>query len=403
MVAVARLRAAAAVLLISGLAGSAAQAQATKAYRDAVKAIEKKDWGTAQGLLRSAIAERSEERKRYIPHYYLGVALFELGDCDAALGEWQESQRQGALGREELERIGNSRATCQARKDEQALGAADLGAGRALEQADQAAGALRSAMGPGDDGLWRQGNPSLSARQREVETRLESTRAMIATAKTERDAGALARGDRAAREIAKEIDALRNEAQRLRSEHGERVSSLRTELDDVVAAARATLRDTADLAPYPPQLRRRRADLEGVLRELEGSKQSADHDYLEGVSSRLSFSVQQLKEVAAGPPAALSAAADAFFGGDFAAVLARLATIADDPARVRAHSLLLRSAAGYYLWVERGESDQALLAAAAADAVACQRAAAGLAPPPTLFSPRFVQFFTASIATPGRL
>ena len=332
----------------------------------------------------SAIAERSEEKKRYTPHYYLGVALFELGDCDAALGEWQESQRQGVLGREELGRIASGRAACQARQDEKAWSAADLGASRALEQADQAAEALRSAMGSGNDELWRQGSPSLSARQREVETRLESARAMVATARTGRDAGALARGDRAAREIAKELDALRNEAQRLRGEHGERLGSVRTKLDDVVAAARATLKDTADLAPYPQQMKRRRADLEGVLRELEGAKQSADHDYLEGLSSRLSFSVQQLKEVAAGPPAALSDAADAFFAGDFAKVLARLATIADAPGRVRAHSLLLRSAAGYYLWVERGESDQALLAAAAADAVSCQRADAALGPPPTL-------------------
>jgi TolA-binding protein len=400
MVAVARLRAAAFALMISGLAGSAAQAQATKAYRDAVKAIEKKDWNGAQQLLRGAIAERSEERKRYTPHYYLGVALFELGDCDAALGEWQESQRQGALGREELARIASGRAACQARRDEQALATADLGAGRALEQADHAAAALRTAMGSGNDELWRQGNPSLSARQSEVESRLEAARAMVATAKTERDASALARGDRAAREIAKELDALRNEAQRLRSEHGERIGGLRTKLDDVVAAARATLKDTADLAPYPQQIKRRRADLESLLRELEGSKQSADHDYLEGLSSRLSFSTQQLKEVAAGPPAALADAADAFFAGDFAEVLARLATIADAPARVRAHSLLLRSAAGYYLWVERGESDQALLAAAAADAVSCQRADAALAPPPTLFSPRFVQFFAAPTATP---
>ena len=159
MVAVARLRAAAVALMLSALAGSAAQAQATKAYRDAVKAIEKKDWNAAQQLLRGAIAERSEERKRYIPHYYLGVALFELGDCDAALGEWQESQRQGAVGREELERIASGRAACQARKDEQTLAAADLGASRALEQADQAAAALRSAMGSGNDELWRQGNP----------------------------------------------------------------------------------------------------------------------------------------------------------------------------------------------------------------------------------------------------
>jgi hypothetical protein len=386
--------------LIAALAGWPVLAQATKAYRDGVKAIEKKDWETAKDLMRSAIAERSEERKRYLPHYYLGVALFELGDCESALGEWQESQRQAALGKEELARMESGRATCRSRREEQALAAAELGARRALEQADQAAGALRAAMGSGNDELWREGDPSLSDRRRDVEARLDSERASLEKARGEEDAAALARGEHSVAGIAKELDALRAEVERRRGEHGERLGSLRSELDDQVAAARALLRETADLAPYPAQMRRRRADLESVLRELEGSKGSADKRYLEGLSSRVSFSAQQLKEAAAPPPAALAGAADAFFAGDFAKVLASLATIADDPARVRAHSLLLRSAAGYYLWIERGESDSALLAAAAADAVSCQRADAGLAPPPTLFSPRYVQFFAASVAGP---
>jgi hypothetical protein len=292
----------------------------------------------------------------------------------------------------------SGRTTCQSRREEQAVAAAELGARRALEQADQAAGALRAAMGSGNDELWREGRPSLSERRRDVEARLESERASLEKATREGDEAALARGDRSVAGIAKELDALRAEVERRRGEHGERLGTLRSELGDQVAAARALLRETADLAPYPAQIKRRRADLESVLRELDGSKESADNKYLEGLSSRVSFSAEQLKEASAGPPAALANAADAFFAGDFAKVLASLATIANDPARVRAHSLLLRSAAGYYLWVERGESDQALLAAAAADAVSCQRADARLAPPPALFSPRYVDFFVASVA-----
>jgi hypothetical protein len=114
------------------------------------------------------------------------------------------------------------------------------------------------------------------------------------------------------------------------------------------------------------------------------------------VSSRLNFSLKQAQDVTARPPAVLSAAADSFFAGDYAKVLESLAAFSSDSDRARAHSLLLRSAAGYYSWVEGGEIDQELLARAAADAALCQRIDAKLAPPPALFSPRFLAFFTAA-------
>jgi hypothetical protein len=272
---------------------------------------------------------------------------------------------------------------------------AERAAFEALELAGRSAAALASALDPSLAEPWRRGDPSPSARQRDAEARLESVRAAIDRARADRDASALERGGSAAREVARDFDELRAEAQRLRSEQGARVGGLRKRVEGLAATARALLRGTSDLAPYPPQLRRRRADLESLLAEVDGPAANRTDGYLEGLASRLSFSTRQLEEVAARPPEVLTAAAESFFAGDYAAVLAGLATLPSD-ARARAHALLLRSAAGYYLWVEQGESDPALLAAASADAAECQTVDAGPRPPATLFSPRFVEFFASA-------
>jgi hypothetical protein len=365
-----------------------------------VKAVESRNWAEAKRLMRSAIGERSEERKRYTPYYYLGLALFELGDCDGALGSWQESERQGALGRDELEKIRDGRAVCRSRSDDRTRVAAELAAVEAMEQAARSAAGLRSALGPGIDDLWQRGDPSPSDREKDASARLEAARVLIEKARAERDAGALGRGESEAREIAKVLDQLRAEALRLRSEQRARLGNQRAKIDDLVGAARELLRSTSDLAPYPPQVRRKRADLESLLAEVDNLADGATDAYLAGLISRLTFSVQQAEEVTARPPAALSKAADSFFAGDYAGVLDALATPTGDSARVRAHSLLLRSAAGYYLWVQGGESDQDLLAAAAADAALCQRIDAELRPPSALFSPRFVEFFATAVGSP---
>ena len=79
-----------------------------ESYRSGVEAIEAQRWAVAEERMREALAGRSEEDgklfrrgipRRYFPHYYLGVALFESGDCAGALESWSESERQGMITR----------------------------------------------------------------------------------------------------------------------------------------------------------------------------------------------------------------------------------------------------------------------------------------------------------------
>lgn len=78
-----------------------------RSYLDGVRAFERQDWETAARLLSQAIAGRGEESPRarlvgaipepYLPHAYLGLALFRLRLCQAARPELAESLRQKAV------------------------------------------------------------------------------------------------------------------------------------------------------------------------------------------------------------------------------------------------------------------------------------------------------------------
>ena len=92
-------------------------------------------------------------------------------------------------------------------------------------------------------------------------------------------------------------------------------------------------------------------------------------------------------------PEKLRLAIAAYLGGDYrrAADLLAVADLGDDRATKVAH--LVRGAARFALWVESGERDGALLEQARADVRACQRLDPGVAPAPSLFSPRYADLF----------
>jgi hypothetical protein len=70
-------------------------------------AFRQGNWKVVVEAMTAAIAQRPEERGRinigsnnnqpYLPHYYLGLARFRLGDCRGALESWQRSLQQGYL------------------------------------------------------------------------------------------------------------------------------------------------------------------------------------------------------------------------------------------------------------------------------------------------------------------
>jgi tetratricopeptide (TPR) repeat protein len=78
-------------------------------YNKGVEAVNARRYAEAAPLLAKAIAERPTEGTElkvsmtvvaaYTPHFWLGIARFNLGDVDAALREWRVSEEQGAIAR----------------------------------------------------------------------------------------------------------------------------------------------------------------------------------------------------------------------------------------------------------------------------------------------------------------
>ena len=82
-----------------------------EAYNRGVKAVNAKQYAVAVQAFEAAIAaapsESSAARVRntamvYVPHYWLGVAKFNLGDVEGAVRAWRISEEQGAIAKTEL-------------------------------------------------------------------------------------------------------------------------------------------------------------------------------------------------------------------------------------------------------------------------------------------------------------
>src|SRR6266545_2096532 len=92
------------LLLLVALPAAAAQEKWWDAYNRGVKAVNAKSYDVAVAALQKAMAEMPVEsnavRTRneiivYVPHFWLGIAKFNLADVDGALREWKTSEEQG--------------------------------------------------------------------------------------------------------------------------------------------------------------------------------------------------------------------------------------------------------------------------------------------------------------------
>jgi hypothetical protein len=89
---------------------SAASAQDDAAFKAGIDARNAKKWQEAAQNMRRAIQMNPQEGTRkaatglfgrggteYLPHFFLGEALFNLQDCAGAVDEWGKSEQQGAV------------------------------------------------------------------------------------------------------------------------------------------------------------------------------------------------------------------------------------------------------------------------------------------------------------------
>jgi hypothetical protein len=117
-------------LVLFGLA-SAVHAQDAE-FRAGIDAREAKRWGDVVTQMSLAIKAKPEEENRrvgsrfggvlgrgetYLPHFFLGEALFYQNDCAGALDEWWKSQQQGVINERKdlLDILIKGYAACEAR------------------------------------------------------------------------------------------------------------------------------------------------------------------------------------------------------------------------------------------------------------------------------------------------
>lgn len=98
-----------AMILVASIAYAAPE-KWFDAYSRGVKAVNAKNYSAAAEALQKAISETPQEGINvragnslitYVPHFWLGIAKFNLGDVDGALREWNISEQQGVISRTE--------------------------------------------------------------------------------------------------------------------------------------------------------------------------------------------------------------------------------------------------------------------------------------------------------------
>lgn len=367
-------------------------------YKDALKAVEIQDWETAIGLLRQAIEEQPTAKtgtfKKYIPHYYLGLSLYELGNCKSALFVWAKSKEQEVVTRlKEFSTLQHGVEVCEKRIARQEISsdlAEVVGLATALQQ-------LRNQPELAEP--WKTGDPSWDQRFTTAGQLLEEARSVVQRRDSQVSLADLERAREQVQSAARQLDIVQSEARnRLKELQANKEiqaefevrSRLLTELQE---DARQVLSDTADLDPFPPRLAELRSEVQLLLVEADETRMSLRPYEIDGLRMALSGALERLKQASSSPPDTLVAGATAFFSADYEQVLEIVAGGKFLSGRQAAHAQLFRAASLYSLWVATGEKDDLLRAEAGSAVRSCREEDITLVPLSRAFSPRFVDFF----------
>lgn len=398
-------------ILAVGFAAWPAAAGLRDTYNQALDAIGDKQWQRAERLLREAIAQRPTEAKRlplkrmlypYLPHYFLGFAHSQRGDCRAALAEWKISIDQRAiLGLDASAQLQKNRAICQQRIDRlQQLSAATKSAlTDAAAKAERLAAPSRApllALG------WEGGSGSLGQRLDAARLLIAETGGKLEQAVAAQDVQGATQAHQSALAAQELLDSALTDADRFAGQMAAKSLERRVRANEVREFAARVDELLRARSPLPPGLRGQRQQLESLLSVAQGLPSTATLEQIEGLERRLGSFESELERAKSPPPGKLRSGAIAFLRGDYETVLERLAEITYRDAKALAHSLLLRSAAAFALHLAGGESAIDLLEQARQDVIAAKTAVPDLVPAPKAFSPRYVRFFdSVEPATPA--
>ncbi len=451
------------IVLVVLLTAAVGGADPRESYTEGIRAMDKGEWQEAARWMRRAIDEdpaESDKRIRlygmrfepYVPHYQLGVALQEAGDCRGALAAFAESLEQGVIqGLDKFRDLERRRDECGGSLPPPTATATatpappatptpppfDTERFRRLEEAAQQAisraeNAAREVAGRRDSrdfaAAWSR-NPQLATRQQQAGEAIAVAKSKLAAAAKDRSFDDLEDARRLAAQaeeslggVSSTLEAAKREIEaEQRRQREAALERLRNDVRQLVPAAREALatgdelssngqRQVADTASRLRQLVDQASTLPSSLgpAELESLREQlarATESHRRAVSRRLAEENKPVPPTPTPVPTAtplpsvppglpmLRGGVDAFLKGDYQGAVERLDAESLVEPREAAVGYLVRAAARYYLYLEGGEDQEDLLEEARDDIRACRRTDRTVAPLPELFSPRFVRLF----------
>jgi hypothetical protein len=390
------------------LAATALHADYRDAYKRGLDAFVAKRWDEAARQMRLAIGERPEAAagvlgtsfRRYTPHYYLGVALAEQGDCRDAVETLDAAEKQGKLSKEEVGNLTQRRQTCRNRvqKTSEAVAAAQRDVDAAAAAAFQVAGVEGA---PLMRDAWREGSPSFAARQEPANAQLAAARALLARADQELDAEKAAEAARSAQAARRDLEALFADATARRDQLQAEAQRELATLHKSIGEARRRVGDVSrTLAPLPAAIAKQAERVEETLTRAAAADAGTPAAELRRLQDALKLSLRELQAAVKPPPDELQRAAGAYFGGDYAGALAALSATPFTEPRAAAHACLLRAASLHGLAVLQPGKDGSANRQTRDELHRCLASPAVVKPLATVFPPSFVALYAEVAAEP---
>jgi tetratricopeptide (TPR) repeat protein len=358
----------AAIVLFVLLAAAQAGADYKDSYRKGIEALDRKRWDDVARYMREAIGENPTEGERiklyglrfetYLPHFYLGAAYLNLGNCEAATKSFETSRSQGAIrNHPKWPELLDGLKSCE-------------GSAPSPKASSPAPTAAPPTPRPGPDPA--QVAQAVQAAEGAVASAEESGRAVAQ----------LSADPRLSPLWSREADLGRTE----------------TDGRETLAAARAKLdtgRRTSDLALLADareQATRARERLERVRSAAEKKRESPQP----APTVAPPFATPKPAASEGVTPADLMAGAQAYFAGRYDDAVRLLEPALGLKGRAGVQARLLRAAGRYALFRAGGEKDAVLRRQAADDVAASKQADPSLVPDSAAFSPQFLDFFRAN-------
>jgi hypothetical protein len=353
------------LVLLLLLTAAEVRADYKDSYRKGIEALDRKRWDDVVRYMREAAADNPTEGERiklyglrfetYLPHFYLGAAYVNLGNCDSAVKSFETSRSQGAIRNhpkwpELLDGLKSCEGsapkppsptpTPRSGPDPAAVAQAVQAADGAVSAADEAGRGVTSLaadalLSP----IWSR-EPTLGRAESEARDSLASARAKAEAGRRTSDLALLSEARDLAGRARDRFDGVRQAAERRRE------ALRREQAATPVPAPTTTLPKPADGAPTTP--------------------------------------------------VDLVAGAQAYFGGHYEESIRLLDRAIGLKGRVGTQATLLRAAARYALFRAGGERDAALRRQATDDVAASRRSDPSLAPDSLAFSPQFLDFFRSN-------